>query len=152
MTRIVEKELSYAIVSGMYVVHGELGFGFVEPIYARSLQKVLTRHGLHVEREVSLPVMFQGEQVGYHRVDMLINDRIVVEIKSTERVADAAFRQLRSYVAAMKVDLGILLHFGPSAKFYRVLSGYGRRPKDSASSANSGCSGNSEIREIRGIR
>jgi GxxExxY protein len=138
MARIVERELSYAIVSGMYVVHGELGFGYLEAIYARSLEQVLVAAGLHVQREVPLPVMFRGEQVGFHRVDMLINDRVIVEIKATERLSDAAFRQLRSYVTGMRLDLGILLHFGPSAKFHRVLGGYRSRDRSSGDSGNSG--------------
>lgn len=140
--RIVEQELSYEIVSGLYVVHNELGFGFVEPIYSRSLEKVLRGRGLLVEREVPIPIFFQGEQVGTHRLDMLVNKRVPVEIKSSERLPDAAFRQLRSYVAASGFDLGILLHFGPSARYYRVLGGFKGR---SANSGNSGDSGNSVV-------
>ena len=60
--RIVEKELSYSIVGGLYEVHNELGFGFVESIYARCLEKVLRRRGLGVEREVPITVFFQGEK------------------------------------------------------------------------------------------
>jgi len=140
MARLIERELSYQIVSGMYEVHGDLGFGFVEPIYSRCLDKVLRRKGLHVERELRMPVMFQGEQVGVQRVDMLVNGRVIVEIKSTERLADAAFRQLRSYLTGMSIDLGLILHFGPSARFYRVLRGY---PTRTARRHPSGISGNS---------
>ena len=140
MARIVEKQLSYEIVAGMFEVHRELGFGYVEPIYSRALCKVLQRKGLLVEAELKVPVMFQGEPIGIQRVDMLVNGRVVVEIKSTERLADAGFRQLRSYLTGMNLELGILLHFGPSAKFYRVLRGYphSRRPSsDSGNSVNS---------------
>ena len=137
MARIVEKELSYDIVGAMFEVHRELGFGYVEPIYRRALEKVLRRKGLHVECELKVPVMFQGEMIGVQRVDMLVNGRVILEIKSTERLADAGLRQLRSYLTGMRLDLGLLLHFGPSAKFFRVLGGYGAK-KFSDDSGNSG--------------
>jgi GxxExxY protein len=137
MAKIVEKELSYAIVAGMFEVHRELGFGYVEPIYSRALQKVLRRKGLHVQSELKVPVIFQGELIGVQRIDMLVDGRVLVEIKSTERLAEAGFRQVRSYLTGMQLDLGLLLHFGPSARFYRVLGGYGVK-KFSDDSGNSG--------------
>jgi GxxExxY protein len=72
-------------------------------------------------------VSFRGQQIGFHRIDMLVEQRVIVELKSTERLAESARRQLRSYVTAAGLDLGMLLHFGPMPKFYREL---GRlRPK-----------------------
>jgi GxxExxY protein len=105
-------------------VYNELGYGFVEPIYARALEIALRQRGVQVDREYPIAVFFRGQQVGFHRVDMLVERRIIVELKSTERLPESTRRQLRSYVTALKQDLGILLHFGPVPKFYRVLGGW----------------------------
>jgi GxxExxY protein len=118
---IIEKELSHDIVGCFYAVHRELGYGFVEPIYVRALEIELRERGLRVDREYPIAVFFRGQQIGFHRIDMLVEQRVIVEIKSTERLAEAARRQLRSYVTAAGVDLGILLHFGPVPKFYREI-------------------------------
>lgn len=121
---IVENELSYMIVGGFFEVYNELGCGFTEPIYSRALQVVLQQKGILVEREVLFTVQFRGVVIGQHRVDMLVERRIVIEIKATERVADVAKRQVRNYLSGLKLELGILLHFGPRAEYYRIL-----RPK-----------------------
>jgi GxxExxY protein len=118
---LVEKELSYTIVGCFLGVFHELGYGFVEGIYSRSLQVVMQEKGLLVEREVPFSVFFHGVEVGRHRVDLLVERRIIVEIKSTERLADVAKRQLRNYLKAVNLELGLLLHFGPRPEVHRVL-------------------------------
>lgn len=117
---IIEKELSYVIVAAFFEVYNALGFGFLESIYARALEIALKARGLAVEREYPLTVMFQGEVVGQHRCDMLVERRIVIEIKSTERLSDVPKRQLRNYLKALNLKLGLLLHFGPRAEYHRV--------------------------------
>jgi GxxExxY protein len=121
---LVEKELSHIIVGCFFDVYNELGYGFMESIYARALEIALRQRGLRVDREYPIPVTFRGQQIGFHRIDMLVERRVIVELKSTERLADSARRQLRSHVTALGLDLGILLHFGPVPKFHREL---GRR-------------------------
>jgi GxxExxY protein len=90
-------------------------------LYARALEITMQQRGLRVEREYPIVVTFRGQQIGFHRIDMLVERRVIVEIKSTERLAEVARRQLRTYVKAAKVELGILLHFGPAPHFYREL-------------------------------
>lgn len=123
---ILEKELSYIIVGAFFQVYNELGFGFLEAPYARALEIALKSKGLLVEREYPVPILFQGQQIGFHRLDMLVERRIIVEIKSTELLAEAAKHQLRSYLNAMNYELGLLPHFGPRAQVHRILAR--RRP------------------------
>jgi GxxExxY protein len=124
---LVEKELNYMIVGAFFTVYNTLGFGFLESIYIRSLELLLKKQQLLVDREHPIDVYFHGEIVGQHRVDLLVERRIVVEVKSTERLSDVPKRQLRNYVTALDLKLGILLHFGPRAEYYRV---FGRRTSD----------------------
>jgi GxxExxY protein len=135
----VEGELSREIVGAFYDVYNALGPGFVESVYSRALEIALRERGLNVEREFAVAVFFRGQQVGVHRLDMFVERRVVVENKSTHRLADANMRQLLSYVTAANVKLGILLHFGPHATFRRVLGARSREKKkdDLLNSGNS---------------
>jgi GxxExxY protein len=119
--RWVEQEASYIIIGCFFWVYNTLGFGFLESVYARALDVALRLRGLKVEREVPVTIRFEGVDVGQHRMDMVVNDRIVIEIKATEKISDVSKRQLRNYLSAMNLELGILLHFGPTANHFRVL-------------------------------
>ena len=121
---LVEEETSGEIIGAFYHVYNVLGFGFLEGIYKQALEIALRRRGLVVDREVPIKIFFDGECVGLHRADMLVQRRVVVEIKASHTLADASKRQLLNYVTAMNLELGLLLHFGPRASYYRVL---GRR-------------------------
>jgi len=118
---IIEKELSALIIAAFYEVYNALGFGFLESIYAKALEIALRRRGLFVEREVACEIYFMGERVGVHRADILVERRIVIEIKASQTLADFSKRQLLNYVTAFGLRLGILLHFGPKPSFHRVL-------------------------------
>lgn len=126
---IIEKELSHTIVGCFFDVYNELGYGFVESLYARALEITMHQRGLRVDREFPITVTFRGRQIGFHRIDMVVERRVIVELKSTERLPESARRQLRSYVTALRVDVGILLHFGPVPRFYRELGRRARQVK-----------------------
>jgi GxxExxY protein len=118
---LMEPERTRLIIGAFYYVYNRLRFGLLEALYARALEKVLTRTGMQVEREYPVPVYFEGERIGFHRMDMLVDGRIVIEIKSTERLAPGARRQLRNYLAITGLSVGLLLHFGPEATFDTVV-------------------------------
>ena len=67
-------------------------------------------------------MFYKGRQLGSQRLDMIVDDKVVIEIKSTFDLHPAAHRKLRSYLQETKLQLGFLLHFGPQARFYRVIS------------------------------
>lgn len=118
---LIEKDLSYQIVGCGLRTYKELGYGYVESIYSRGLEILLAESGLSVEREVPVDVVFHGRVIGKHRLDMLVEGRVILEIKSTERLADVAKKQLRSYLKATNLKLGLVLHFGPLFSSERVL-------------------------------
>lgn len=118
----VEQELSYRVINAFYCVYKALGFGYLESIYSKALEIALKARGIRVDREVPLQIFFEGHLVGTHRIDMLVENRIIIEIKSTEQLSKAALRQLRSYLAAANLELGLVLHFGPEPKFCRILA------------------------------
>ena len=123
---IIEKELCYEIAGGFYDSYNEMGPGFSEATYGNALDIALRDRGLHVSREHVVDVYFRQQLVGRHRLDRVVNGRVVIELKATERLSDSAFLQLRSYLSAARIPLGILLHYGASAKHYRVLAPWAR--------------------------
>ena len=118
---LLSAELTEAVIGSFYDVHRQLGFGFREYIYDLALERDLVAKGHHVEREVSVMVFFRGEPLARHTLDMIIDQKLVIEIKSTEFLRPNATSQLFSYLHATSLELGLLLHFGREPKFYRVL-------------------------------
>ena len=77
--------------------------------------------GHRVARELSVRVMYKGEEIGMQRLDMVIDDVLVVEAKSTHTLHESASRQLFNYLRATNLEVGLLLHFGPRAQFFRLV-------------------------------
>ena len=118
---LLSPELTEAVIGSFYDVQRQLGFGFREYIYDLALERDLVAKGHRVEREVSVMVFFRGEPLARQTLDMIIDQKLVIEIKSTEFLRPNATSQLSSYLHATNLELGLLLHFGREPKFYRVL-------------------------------
>ena len=110
----IEADLTYSIIGAGYDVYRELHFGFREHVYVMALERLLLAKGHRVGREVSVPVFFQGIELTTDRLDMLVDDKVVVEVKATHRLQPEASRQLLSYLRCTNLEVGLLLHFGPS--------------------------------------
>lgn len=119
---LLERERTRSIIGAFYDVYNTLGFGFIESVYAAALERELAARGHSVAREYAIQVMYKGQEIGFQRVDVLVDDRIVVEIKSTQLLAPTAQRQLFKYLRATNLEVGLLLHFGPEPKFHRLVS------------------------------
>lgn len=125
-----EGELTHGIIGAFFYVYNTLHHGFLESIYAVALERVLTRTGHIVDREIRVPVWFEKQIIGYHRLDMLVDRKVVIEIKATDRLSDHAERQLRSYLKATKLDVGLILHFGIKPGVHRVRQQSARERND----------------------
>ena len=121
-SRLVDRDITGAIIGGFYDVYNGLGFGFLESIYCAALTITLRAAGLRVDREHPVRVTFRDHAVGLLRLDMLVERRIIVEIKSSEVLPPVASRQLQNYLAASRLGVGLLLHFGPKPAFTRLVS------------------------------
>jgi GxxExxY protein len=119
---LIEKELTGSIIEAFFEVYNELGRGYLEQIYMTALERALRARGHRVLREVSVRVSFRGQFVGVQRLDMLVDDKVLVEGKSTAELPKVAQRQVVSYLRATSIEVGLLLHFGPSPRFYRYVS------------------------------
>ena len=120
--KLLERETTSQIIGAFYEVYKVLGFGFLEHVYALALERELVGLGRSVWREVSVPIFYKGDLLTTQRIDMVVDDKIVVEIKSTYLIPPAAKRQTLNYLRASSLEVGLLLHFGPDAKFYRLVN------------------------------
>ena len=118
---LIHDRLTYSVIGAFFEVYHTLGFGFLENVYVASLTRELHCRGHRVGREVSIPVLYKGDEVARHRLDMVVDGTLVVETKSTRTLHDGAVRQVANYLRATNLELGLLLHFGPQPKFYRVI-------------------------------
>jgi GxxExxY protein len=119
---LLERETTESIIGAFYDAYNELRFGYLESVYAIALTDLLRERGHAVEREVAVPVFFRGKEIARHRMDMIVDGKVIVEIKSTEVLHQSAHRQLMSYLKSTEIDVGLLLHFGPEARFYRAVT------------------------------
>lgn len=114
--------MSGGIIRCFYRVYDSLGYGFLESVYRRAMAHELHEQGLAAQIEAPVEVRYRGTPVGHYRLDLLVERRVAVEVKATELLAPTAKRQLHNYLRASMLDVGLLLHFAPAPKFYRVVS------------------------------
>jgi GxxExxY protein len=128
---LIEEELTSSIIGAFFAVHRHLGFGFLEQIYASALEIELRERGHDVARQFGAIVRYKGIEIAYQRLDMIVDNKVIVEIKSTEKLHRDAARQLFNYLRATTFEVGLLLHFGRDANFSRVVYETARLPNRS---------------------
>src|SRR5690242_13367448 len=117
---LLDERLTYSVIGGFYAVYNELGFGFLEHIYKRALELEFIARVHRVAREVDVRVHYKGNEIGWQRLDFVVDGILVIEVKSTRMLEPNATRQLFNYLKATDLRAGLLLHFGPKANVYRV--------------------------------
>lgn len=117
----LEEELTKKIIGAAQEVHRELRFGFLEAVYGNALYKELTRQGIKCECQKKIDVYYKGEKVGFYVADMIIEDKIIVELKSVVTLKPEHEWQLLNYLAATKLSLGLLINFGHSVEVKRKI-------------------------------
>jgi GxxExxY protein len=137
--RLLHEELTHSVIGAFFEVYNTLSHGYLESIYLAALERELLVRGHRVARELSVRVMYKGEEIGMQRLDMVIDDVLVVEAKSTHALHESASRQLYNYLRATNLEVGLLLHFGPKAQFFRIVceKDFKRHVEQSESSAGS---------------
>jgi len=120
-TTLIHSELTNVILGAFFAVHSEFGFGFLEAIYVNSLAVLLTHSRLRVEREVHYKVYFHNHLVGLYKADLVIDSKVIVEVKAARTIVRQHTTQLFHYLKASGLDLGLLLNFGERAEFRRVV-------------------------------
>ncbi len=108
---LVERELTYRIRGCIFEVSRRLGAGFLEKVYERALLRELTVQGIEARTQVPLAVHYKGEVVGEYYVDILVEDRVLVELKAQDSLSPVHEAQLINYLRASGRRVGLLVNF-----------------------------------------
>jgi len=125
------------VLGVFFEVYNELGGGFLESVYHKALRIALGQVGLRVDSEVPVPVHFRGEVVGDFRADLIVNDCVLLELKAVSTFDREHEGQILHYLRATRFEVGLLLNFGPTPQFKRVILENGKKkirvpPRESA--------------------
>ena len=116
--------LARGVIGAVYEVANTLGSGFLEKVYERALVKELTLRGLRSEAQAALPVYYKGDAVGEYSPDILVEGRLIVELKCVERFADEHVAQCINYLRASALHLALLVNFQrPRVEWKRIVLG-----------------------------
>jgi GxxExxY protein len=115
-------DLTHEVIGAFYEVYINMCFGYLEAVYAGALHVELLALGIPVEREQLLRVHYKGHVVGAYRADFVVDGRLILELKTMSTVGHLEKRQLLHYLRTTNMRLGLVLNFGPTPQFLRVIN------------------------------
>lgn len=114
-------EITDKIISSFYKVYNTLGYGFLEKVYENAMSIELKRAGLKVLQQQNIKVYYEEQVVGDYFADIIVNDQIIMEMKAAEGLREENKAQLINYLKATDKEVGLLLNFGKTPEFRRVI-------------------------------
>lgn len=121
MADLIHNEISKPILRIFYDVYNELGYGFLEKVYQNAMYFELKSQGYKVEAQKQIKVFFKNQLVGEFYADLLIEDTIIVELKACEYLISSHVAQLMNYLKSTQIEVGLLLNFGETPEFKRLV-------------------------------
>jgi len=115
------KELSSKIINVFYTVYNTLGYGFLEKVYENAMLIELSEMDVNCSRQVPISVIYGNEIVGEYYADILVDDKIILELKAIKTLTKQDEAQLLSYLTATNIEVGLLLNFGEKPEFIRKI-------------------------------
>ncbi len=120
------EELTGKILEACFEVSNELGVGYIESVYEKALQVALIQKGLSVERQLPLKVSFRGVMVGDFSADMIVEGKVLLELKAVDAFSNRHFAQLLNYLKATGIEVGMVINFGtPKIQYRRFNNRFG---------------------------
>jgi GxxExxY protein len=123
------RDLSDKIINSFYEVYNKLGYGFLEKVYENALAHELRKRGFKVVQQAPIHVHYDGVIVGEYFADLVVNDALILELKSVESILEEHKAQLLNYLKATDIDVGLTLNFGPQPQISRKIFEIARQPK-----------------------
>ncbi len=115
----LHQDLTSEIIKRFYVVYNVLGYGFLEKVYEKALKFELEKAGLVVERQKPINVYYETELVGEYFADLLVENKVIIELKASESICEEHENQLINYLKATEIEVGLLLNFGKKPEIKR---------------------------------
>jgi GxxExxY protein len=130
MSEKIEDQLTFKIIGCAMKVHNYLGNGFQEVIYQRALEIEFRKANIQYARELEMPIIYEEQEIGSRRVDFLVENEVLVELKALIKMEDVHLAQGLNYLVAYKLDKGLLINFGAQSLEVKRL----RHPKNKQNS------------------
>jgi GxxExxY protein len=128
--------LTEKLIGIFFSVYNELGHGFLESVYEQAFSVTLAENNIFFQRQVAVPVWFHEQQIGEFRADLVVENKVLVELKTRRDIDTAWEKQLLNYLRATQIEVGLLFNFGPSAQFSRyVFENEKKNPRNPCKSA-----------------
>jgi len=119
--KYLHQEVTSKIISAFYNVYNNLGFGFLEKVYENSLEIELRKIGLRVEKQYPIDVFYENINVEKYFADLLVEEKVILELKTAESICEEHEFQLINYLKATEFEIGLLLNFGKKPEFKRKI-------------------------------
>ena len=113
------EELTEDIIKIFYKVYNTLGYGFLEKIYENAMMIEFRKAGISAESQSPIEVTYEGEIVGEHAADIIVDSKVIIELKAAKKIAEDHHAQLLNYLKATDIEVGLLLNFGPKPEISR---------------------------------
>jgi GxxExxY protein len=117
----VDDGLVYRILDAARMVHTSLGPGFIEGIYGRALTVELRNREFRIDREKAIKIWYGASLVGKHRLDILVNDSVIIELKASRSIIPVHIAQMQSYLHASSYEYGLVLNFGTAELQWEIV-------------------------------
>jgi len=124
---LLHKEITDQILKAFCKVYNTLGYGFLEKVYESALAIELRQMGLQVDRQVPLKVYYGQHVIGEYFADLVVENKVILELKATETIVQANINQLQNYLKATEIEVGMLLNFAHKPEFKRKVFSNSRK-------------------------
>ena len=129
-------ELTERLIGIFFALYNETGHGFLESVCEQAFSVVLAENEIFFERQIAIPVWFHGQKIGEFRADLLVDRKVLIELKTGRDIGKAWEKQLLNYLRATDAEVGLLFNFGPTAQFKRyVFENERKNPRNPRESA-----------------
>lgn len=122
------RDITGQIIKSFYNVYNNLGYGFLEKIYENALKIELRKHKLNCYSQYPVHVYYEDKQIGKYYADLVVNNKVILELKASENLCRAHELQLINYLKATDIEVGLLLNFGEKPQFQRKI--FSNKPKN----------------------
>jgi len=120
-SKLLHADLTEKVIGVFYDVYNDLGYGFLESVYENGLSLALSEAGLQVARQKLIDVWYRGTKIGDFRADIIVNDVLLLELKTASTIDHSFEKQTQNYLKATKLEVALILNFGPAPQFRRLV-------------------------------
>ncbi len=118
---LLHEQITHQIIGAFYEVYNTIGHGFLESVYAAAMAAEFEARGVPFTREKPYPVHYKGKQIAMAKADLVVANSVIVELKAVDRISGTHDAQLFNYLRASKLQVGLILNFGPKAEKRRII-------------------------------